>query len=97
MHPHFYANVDTLAGADYLGFGNLEGVDALILQPRRSAATPWANDQAAALRRQGAKVRLLMLDNLRERYWVRETATDYENAEGARLAERIIEWRTRIK
>lgn len=97
MHPHFYAGVDALVGADYLSFGNLKGVDALILQPRRSAATPWADDQLAALRRDGARARLLILEGLREHYWVRETATEFELVEGKRLAESMIEWKKRLK
>lgn len=97
MHPHFYSRVDTLVGADYLSFGNLDGVDALILQPRRSAATPWVGEQLAALRKGGASAQLLMLDGVRERYWVRESATDFEVAEGKRLAERITEWRKKLK
>lgn len=97
MHPHFYSSVDTLVGADYLLFADLEGVDALILQPRRSAATPWVENQLAALRADGAKVQLLMLENMREGFWVRESATEFEMAEGKRLAERIAEWRTRFK
>lgn len=97
MHPHFYSGVDTLVGADYLSFGNLKGVDALVLQPRRSAATPWVGDQLAALRKDGAKAQVLMLEGVRERYWVRETATESEIAEGGRLAERIAEWRKKLK
>lgn len=97
MHPHFYASVDTLVGASYLRFGNLGGVDAHLLQPRRSAATPWVEDQLAALRKEGARAQLLMLEGVRERYWVRETATEFEIAEGKRLAERIVEWRKRLK
>lgn len=97
MHPHFYASVDTLVGADYLSFGNLKSVDVLILQPRRSAATPWAGDQLAALRKEGARAELLILDNVRERYWVRESATEFEVAEGRRLAESVAEWRKKLK
>lgn len=97
MHPHFYSSVDTLSGADYLSFGNLEGVDALILQPRRSAAAPWVENQITALRKDGARVQLLMLESMREGFWVRESATEFEMAEGQRLAERISEWRARLK
>ncbi len=97
MHPHFYASVDTLAGADYLSFGSLEGVDALILQPRRSAATPWVENQLAALRAAGAKAQVLMLDKLREGFWVRDSATAFEIGEGERLAEHVAEWRMRFE
>jgi hypothetical protein len=97
MHPHFYSRVDTLVGADYLSFGNLRGADVLILQPRRSAATPWVSEQIAALRKQGAKVQLLMLDDVRERYWARESPTDFEVAEGKRLAESMVIWRNKLK
>lgn len=97
MHPHFYSSVDTLVGADYLSFGNLQGVDVLILQPRRSAATPWVGDQIAALSREGANAQLLMLEGVREGFWVRESANEFEIAEGKRLAERIAEWRKKLK
>lgn len=97
MHPHFYSRADALEGADYLSFGNLRGVDALILQPRRSAAAPWVNDQLAALRKDGARAQVLMLDNVREGFWVRESATEFEVAEGRRLAELITEWRKKFK
>lgn len=97
MHPHFYSRVDTLVGADYLEFGNLKGIKALILQPRRSAATPWVPDQVASLRKEGANVQVLFLEGVRERYWVRESATEFEIAEGKRLAERIQQWRKKLK
>ena len=97
MHPHFYASVDTLIGAEYLSFGNLHGVDVLILQPRRSAATPWVGDQLAALGREGANTQLLMLEGVREGFWVRESANEFEIAEGKRLAQRIAEWRKEFK
>lgn len=97
MHPHFYANVDALVGAEYLDFGRLDGVEALVLQPRRSAATPWVGEQLAALAGTGAKVRLLMLENVREGFWVRESATVFEIGEGDRLAERMVEWKEKLK
>ena len=97
MHPHFYSSVDALVGAEYLGFGNLEGVEVLVLQPRRSAATPWVGEQLAALERDGARVRLRMLENVRESFWVRESATAFEIGEGERLAELMTEWRKELK
>ena len=97
MHPHFYSRVDALEGADYLSFGNLRSVDVLILQPRRSAATPWVGDQLAALRKDGAKTKLLMLEGVREGFWVRESATEFEITEGKQLAERIMTWRKLLK
>lgn len=97
MHPHFYSSVDVMAGADYISFGNLRGVEVLILQPRRSAATPWVENQLASLRGQKAKVRLLILENVRESFWVRESATEFEIAEGNQLAERIKTWRKLLK
>lgn len=97
MHPHFYSRVDALEGADYLSFGNLRSVDALILQPRRSAATPWVGDQLASLRKDGARVQLQMLDGVREAFWVRDTATEFEMAEGKQLAERLMTWRKGLK
>jgi hypothetical protein len=92
MHPNFYSRVDALEGADYLDFGNLNAVDVLVLQPRRSAATPWVENQVEALRRAGANTALMMLERLREGFWVREDATDYEISEGKKLSERILNW-----
>lgn len=97
MHPHFYSSVDVMVGADYVSFGDLSGVNALILQPRRSAATPWVDNQASALRNEKAKVQVLILENVREAFWVRETATDFEVAEGKKLAERLISWRKLLR
>lgn len=97
MHPHLYTRADALEGAGYLSFGNMRRVDALILQPRRSAATPWAGEQLAALRKQGANAQLLMLEGVREGYWVRDTATEFEILEGDRLAQRLGEWRKKLK
>lgn len=92
MHPHFYSRADAMMGADYLSFGDLSCVEALILQPRRSAATPWADNQLTALRQEGAQAELLILDGVREGFWVRETATEFEMVQGDRLAELLVEW-----
>jgi len=92
MHPNFYSRVDALEGADYLDFGDLDSVDVLVLQPRRSAATPWVEDQVAALRKAGANTALMMLERLREGFWVREDATDYEVSEAKNLSEKILKW-----
>lgn len=92
MHPNFYSRVDALEGADYLSFGNLKSVDVLVLQPRRSAATPWVENQIEALRKTGANAALKMLERLREGFWVREDATDHEVNEGRNLAEHMLNW-----
>lgn len=92
MHPNFYSRVDALEGADYLSFGNLNSIDVLLLQPRRSAATPWVENQIEALRKTGANAALLILERLREGFWVREDATDYEVSEGRNLAEHMLNW-----
>jgi hypothetical protein len=92
MHPNFYSRVDALEGADYLDFGDLDSVDVLVLQPRRSAATPWVENQVEALRMAGANTAVMMLERLREGFWVREDATDYEVSEAKNLSERILNW-----
>jgi len=92
MHPNFYSRVDALEGADYLSFGNLKSVDVLVLQPRRSAAAPWVDNQIEALRKTGANTALKMLERLREGFWAREDATDYEVNEGRNLAEHMLNW-----
>jgi hypothetical protein len=94
MHPNFYARVDALEGAEYLSFGKLDSVDVIVLQPRRSAATPWVENQIEALRKTGANAALIMLERLREGFWTREDATDYEVNQGSQLADHILRWMT---
>jgi len=56
-----------------------------ILQPRRSAATLWLPVQIDHLAGLGAQVSHVILENLREGFWGRETPTEYETAESRRL------------
>jgi hypothetical protein len=92
MHPNLYSRADALDGAAYLSFDELGKVDVLVLQPRRSAATPWIAEQLAALAANGARVSLRMLENLREGFWRREDATAFELEQGGRLADLMMEW-----
>lgn len=92
MHPNLYTQSEALAEADYLPFENLGHLDVLVLQPTRSAAAPWVNNQLAALKTGSANVRLHMLEKLREGFWHREDATTFESAQGQRLADLIIQW-----
>lgn len=92
MHPNLYIRAEALAEADYLPFENLEHLDILVLQPIRSAATPWINNQLAALKAGSADVRLRLLEKLREGFWGREDATAFESGQGQRLADLITQW-----
>lgn len=85
MHPNLYASAEALADADYLALGRLDGLRVRVLQPRRSAATPWLPGLLDALARQGAAVSHAILENLRETYWARETPTGFEIAESRRM------------
>mgnify|MGYP006946521883 CR=1 FL=1 len=85
MYPNLYASAEALADADYLETGRLDGLRIRVLQPRRSAATPWLPGLLDHLTLQGATVSHTMLENLREAFWARETPTDYETAESGRL------------
>lgn len=85
MYPNLYREAEPLAAPDYLEFGSLEGARIRILQPRRSAATPWLPGRVEALEMQGARVSAVILENLRENFWGRETPTEFEMAEGRRL------------
>jgi hypothetical protein len=85
MYPNIYREAEPLAEPDYLDFGSLQGVRILILQPRRSAATPWLPGRVEALEMQGATVSAVILENLRENFWARETPTEFEITEGRRL------------
>ncbi len=85
MYPNIYREAEPLAEPDYLDFGSLEGVRIRILQPRRSAATPWLPGRLEALQKLGATVSAVILENLRENFWARESPTEFEMSEGRRL------------
>jgi hypothetical protein len=91
MYPNLYTQAEPLAEPDYLGLGDLGGLRVRVLQPRRSAATPWLARQRAHLAAAGATVDSVILENLREAFWARETPTDFETAESRRLGERLLE------
>lgn len=85
MHPNLYTVAEPLAEPSYLDVGDLSGLRVRLLQPRRSAATPWLPGQLAHLASHGAVVSHVMLENLRETYWARETPTEFEVAESQRM------------
>jgi len=85
MYPNLYTVAEPLAAPDYLDLGQLKGLRVRILQPRRSAATPWLPGLVAHLKVYGATVEPVILENLREGYWARETPTEFEIAEGQRM------------
>jgi len=85
MYPNLYTVAEPLAEPDYLDPGSLAGLRVRVLQPRRSAATPWLPGLLDHLARQGATVSQVMLENLREGYWARETPTEFEIAESRRM------------
>jgi len=85
MYPNLYTVAEPLAEPDYLDPGNLTGLRVRVLQPRRSAATPWLPGLLDHLAQQGAAVSHVVLDNLREGYWARETPTEFEIDESRRM------------
>jgi len=85
MYPNLYTVAEPMAAPDYLDVGTLKGLRVRVLQPRRSAATPWLPGLVDHLKNHGANVNHLILENLREGYWARETPTDFETAESGRL------------
>ena len=85
IYPNLYRVAEPLAEPDYLELSSLDGAVIRVLQPRRSAATPWLPGLVATLQQGGATVSTVMLENLRERFWARQTPTEYEIAEGRRL------------
>lgn len=85
MHPNLYAAAEPLAEPGYLDVGPLAGVRVRVLQPRRSAATPWLPGLLDHLALRGATVSRVMLENLREGYWAREAPTEFERTEGQRM------------
>ena len=85
MYPNLYTVAEPLAAPDYLDVGSLKGLRVRVLQPRRSAATPWLPGLMDHLKAHGAKVDHAILENLREGYWARETPTDFEIAESQHM------------
>jgi hypothetical protein len=85
MHPNLYTVAEPLAEPDFLTVGSLSGLRVHVLQPRRSAAAPWLPGLLAHLAKQGATASHVMLDNLREGWWARETPTEFEMAESRRM------------
>lgn len=85
MYPNLYTVAEPLAEPDYLDVGDMAGLRVRVLQPRRSAATPWLPGMLDHLTRHGAVVSQEVLENLREGYWARETPTEFEIAESRRM------------
>jgi len=85
MYPNLYTVAEPLAEPDFLGVGSLAGLRVQVLQPRRSAATPWLPGLLDHLVKQGATAGHVILENLREGYWMRETPTEFEIAESRRM------------
>ena len=85
MYPNLYTVAAPLAAPDFLEVGSLSGLQVRVLQPRRSAATPWLPGLLDHLEKQGASTSQAILENLREGYWMRETPTEFEMAESRRM------------
>lgn len=85
LYPNLYRVAEPLAEPDFLAVGRLAGLRVHVLQPRRSAATPWLPGLLDHLAQQGASTSHVMLENLREGWWARETPTEFEMAESRRM------------
>ncbi len=85
LYPNLYTVAEPLAEPAYLDLGDLGGLQVRVLQPRRSAATPWLAGLLDHLTQQGATASGTILENLREGWWARETPTDFELAESRRM------------
>jgi hypothetical protein len=91
MYPNLYESAEALADAGYLDTGRLDGLTIRLIQPRRSAATPWLPAQVAHLSQLGARVSPLILENLREGFWTRETPTVFEIEQAQKLDGLILQ------
>ena len=90
MYPNLYTVAEPLAEPDYLDLGSLSGLRVKVLQPRRSAATPWLPGLIDHLTQFGAIATQEILENLREGFWSRDTPTDFEIAESRRMDAMMI-------
>jgi hypothetical protein len=85
IHPNLYTVAEPLLEPEFLNVGDLSDLRVRVLQPRRSAATPWLPGLLDSLALQGVTVTSAILENVREGYWVRESPTPFEVAEGRRM------------
>lgn len=85
FYPNLYANAEPLDEPAYLDLGRLDGGHVLLLQPKRSAATPWLPVLMRNLMNAGITLQTSVLDKLREGFWDREDATPTEVEAGKRL------------
>lgn len=90
MYPNLYSVAEPLDEPKYMDRVALSGLRVHVLQPRRSAATPWLPVLLAYLSQSGARVSHAILENLREGYWARETPTDFEVAESHRMDAMLV-------
>jgi hypothetical protein len=96
LHPNLYQEAEPLQEPRYLGLGNLKGARLLVMQPRRSAGVLWLDRQGDALRKQGAMVKNVVLEHLREGFSARQDATEYEIETGQRLGELIWPYLSKV-
>jgi hypothetical protein len=66
------------------------------MQPRRSAGVFWLDQQGDALRKQGAMVKNVVLEHLREGFSARQDATEYEIETGQRLGDLIWPYLSKV-
>ena len=85
LYPNLYTVAEPLATPDYLDLGDLGGLRVRVLQPRRSAGTPWLPGLLDRLALHGATTSSAILENLREAWWAREAPTEFETAESRRM------------
>ncbi|MEQ1592481.1 MAG: hypothetical protein ABL892_08835 [Thiobacillaceae bacterium] len=85
LYPNLYASADPLDAPIYLSMGHQDGLQVLILQPQKSAATPWLPDLIDTLQTAGMRVQSAILEKLREGYWVRDEANAFEIEAGKEL------------
>ncbi len=89
IHPNLYEEAEPMQDPRYPDFGNLKGAQIVILQPRHSAAALWLDRQAEVLHNQGAVVKNEVLEHVREGFWARQDATEFEVKMGQQLADLI--------
>ena len=85
LYPNLYINADPLDAQTYLELGRQDGLQVLILQPQKSAATPWLPDLIDTLQTAGMRAQSAILEKLREGYWVRDEANSFEIEAGKEL------------
>ena len=89
LFPLLYRTVEAGSEPDYIDAVDSARLNVAILQPRSAAGYWWRERLARRMEAAGSRVRITVLEGLRDGFYQRGDTTDVEQAAGARLGETI--------